>query len=833
MGGRIASAEVTIPAVPAPASRDAVVRLVERSLVGWERPEDVLKATSFARAATEAAAPPGPRELSALPAPGTSRQDPPVFRFDIPPGPLSGALRQFEKLTRISVRVSDELVRSLTSRGVQGLLTAEDALRQILADSSLSYRFTSVDTVVVEVRPVSEDVRVTATASLPAVSSPKLTTPLLDTPQTVVVVSRAVIEEQGATTLRDVLRNVPGITMQAGEGGGGLPGDTLTLRGFSATNDIFVDGVRDVAPYSRDAFNLEQVEVMKGPSSAFGGRGSTGGAINLATKSAALASIRQGTVGVGSAGYQRTTVDLNEPIGGTSTAVRLNAMWQDAGVPGRDVVNNRGWGVAPAVGIGLTGRTRVNLSSQHVSQDNVPDYGLPWGTSTDPDTGEVFPTGAFRAEPAVDQSNFYGLVDYDFEDIRSHVATARVDHDVQPGFTLRNVARYGETSRQSAITAPRPPNRQLQRRDMRNEVFANQASLSATFATGGVAHEVAAGVEAARELTATENSAQNTNQPQTRLRAPDPTDRPFDVMPPLAGNPLRTVTRTVGAYLFDTLNLTPEWQLTAGLRWDRSDVDFRQTTGATGAIVQLGRVDAMLSWRGGIVYKPRPNGSIYVGYGTSFIPAAEAGNTGAALSAAENAANNVNLEPERSRNVEAGTKWNVLGNRLAVTGAIFRTEKTNARTRDLNNEPFVLAGRQRVQGIELGLTGRVAGGWTAFAAYTFMDSAIVDTANAGRDLALTPEHSASFWLNGSLGRRLSAGAGAQYTDGVFRNTTTDLRVPGYWIANATAAYAINSHLTLRVNANNLTNTRYVDRVGGGHYIPGPGRSVQVTTSVEF
>jgi catecholate siderophore receptor len=354
----VASAALGAPAVLAadpareaplhsPPTREAILLRVARSIGPWERPEDVLSAAYLT--SNRVAGDFRSHRLSASPAPGL--QDPPLFRFDIPPGPLAVALRLFEQATNVTVRVSADLTRNLTSPGVRGLMTADQALGQILADSQLTHRFTGMGTAVVEVRPVSEAVRVTAADALPAVTSPKFTAPLLDTPQTVTVVPKAVMEAQGATTLRDVLRNVPGITMQAGEGGGGLPGDTLTIRGFSATSDIFVDGLREVGPYARDAFNLEQVEVVKGPSSALGGRGSTGGAVNVVTKLAGLEPIGQGTLGLGSSGYQRTTVDVNGRLRGLGegAAVRLNAMWQDVGVPGREVVNNKGWGLALAV----------------------------------------------------------------------------------------------------------------------------------------------------------------------------------------------------------------------------------------------------------------------------------------------------------------------------------------------------------------------------------------------------------------------------------------------------------------------------------------------------
>jgi catecholate siderophore receptor len=307
-------------------------------------------------------------------------------------------------------------------------------------------------------------------------------------------------------------------------------------------------------------------------------------------------------------------------------------------------------------------------------------------------------------------------------------------------------------------------------------------------------------------------------------------------MPAITGNPSEAVTATVGAYLFDTVALSEQVEVSGGLRWDRSAVDYTLTTLATGEQTALSRTDVMVNWQAGVVYKPQPNGSVYAGAGTSFIPAADMGNAGTALSASPTAANNINLVPERTRNVEVGTKWTAFDDRLAVNGAVFRTEKTNARTRSLSSEPFVLAGRQRVQGVEGGASGTVARGWTAFAALTLMDSEIVASANddeIGRDLTLAPKASASLWLTGPVTSRLTIGGGGQFMDGVFRNTTTDLTVPSYWLVNAMAAYEVNSHLTLRVNANNLTDERYADRVGGGHYIPGPRRSVQVTTDVGF
>ena len=746
-------------------------------------------------------------------------QEPPARRFDIAGGPLNGVLKAFEAATGIRVVGPPDIIAVMNSPGVTGLHTPEAALRAILAGTSLEPRFTGPNTVTLSVLNTRETVTVTGATKL---SSAKFTESVLNTPQTITVISNDVIEQQGATTLRDVLRNVPGITYQAGEGGGGLPGDTLTMRGFGASNDIFVDGMRDVGAFSRDAFNLEQVEVVKGPSSTFGGRGSVGGAINLVTKSPHPRPALGANVGAGTAAAKRGAIDVNRLLSSEKgAALRVNAMWSDGGVPGRDVVENRSWGVAPSLALGLGSDTRLTAAYQHVSQDNVPDYGLPWA--------------ALDASPAVDQSNFYGLRNYDFERISSDSGTLQFDRDLTSRVTLRNTTRYGETIRQHAITAPRPPNRQLQQRYMRNEGVGNFSTVRASF-DAGVGHELAGGFEVLRETTATYNSAQSSNQPPTNIDDPNPWERPLGPMPPNTGNPGATTLRTIGGYLFDTVSLGSRLLVTGGARWDHSDVDYTLTERATGAVTDLGRTDATASWRAGMVFKPTPAASVYVGAGSAFSPAVDARATGAALSSDPAAANNVALEPEKSRSYEAGLKWQLFGARLIANAAVFRTEKVNARTRNAANEPFVLAGRQRVDGVELGASGQVMPRWSLLASFAYMDSETVRSANPteqDRDLAFTPETTFSLWTGYDIGSRLRVGGGAQFMDAVFRNSTNTAAAPSYWLLQATADYDLSSHLTLRVLGHNLGDAKYVDRVGGGHYIPGPRRSAMLTIDVRY
>jgi catecholate siderophore receptor len=702
-------------------------------------------------------------------------------------------------------------------------------MAELLSGTGVNHTFTAPDRVMLDVRSMSEFVEVTGRAG--AISSPKYTEPLRDIPQTINVIPQTVMQEQGATTLRDVLRNVPGITFQAGEGG--VPaGDQLTIRGFSARTDMFIDGVRDFGGYSRDSFNLEQVEVAKGPSSAIAGRGSTGGSINQVSKAPHPGRAVSGTLGFGNADYRRGTLDMNQHVGSpdSGVALRLNAMWTDAGVPGRDVVKSERWGVAPSLALGLDKRTRATISHLHLAQDNIPEYGLPWvPVNTNPELAAYS-----NGQPPVDSSNFYGLRARDYEDTTTDVSTVQVDHTFSDRMTLRNVSRYGRNVRDSVITAPRfaavntstAINRQLQSRDMTDTIVANNTNTMARFASGSLLHAISAGLELSRETS--ENFARTgPAAPQADLFNPNPSD-------PYPGPITRSGARTKGAatsgavYAFDTVNLTPQLELTGGLRWERFDVDY-EAVAVNGVLTPFDRTDEMVSWRGAAVYKPAPNGSIFAGVSTSFNPSAE----GLALTAAT-----VSLEPEKTRNIEAGTKWDLLRNRISLSGSIFRTEKTNARTPGINpgDPPTVLAGQQQVSGVELGLSGRMTDEWLVIGGYAFMKSTI-EASNTAAELdnalALTPNHTFNLWTTYDLPWNISLGGGAQYMDAVFRNASNTASVPSYWLLNGLAAYEVNSHLTLRLNMQNLTDEVYVDRIAGGHFIPGPRRQVMLTTDVKF
>ncbi len=649
-----------------------------------------------------------------------------------------------------------------------------------------------------------------------------------DAPQSISIIPREVIEQQSASSLRDVLRNVSGISMAAGEGGGGPAGDNLTLRGFGARNDIFVDGIRDFASYSRDTFNVEQVEVVKGPSSAQTGRGSTGGYINMFSKQPELDSFVGGSVGVGAPFFFRSTLDAN--VGGNDlglgggTALRVNAVYQKSDTPGRDHVENKRIGVAPSLAVGLGTSTRAILSWMHLRQDNTPDYGIPFV----PNTNTVL-TEYLDAPAPVDFDNYYGLLARDYEKLRTDIVTFAVEHDFSDQVRIANTTRYGHATRDSIYSAPRFLNTtstliraQPQSRDTLDTVLLNQSNLFAGFFTGGIAHDVVAGVEVSREKSRNQPRTVTEGTP-TDLFDPDPSRPWVGTIVDTPGGPIRAQADTVAAYLFDTIKVSHALLFSGGVRYEHYKSEF-EPVGAP----KLGRTDKNLTWRGGVTVKPVRHLSLYAGAGTSVNPSIEN------MTQTTPTAAVVALKPERSRTYEAGAKYDGFGGKLLLTGAVFRTDKLNARTPGLPGEPAtVLEGKQRVRGAELGATGHITRAWSLIAAYTYLDTEVTESntpTEVGNHLGNVPAHSGSIWSTYKFANGIEVGGGARYVGSRFTNTTNNRKVGDYWAFDATAAMDIAKDVTLRLNGFNLTNKRYVDQVGGGHFIPGPSRSVLATLS---
>lgn len=745
-------------------------------------------------------------------------------RFDIPPGPLNTVLDAYRNVTGLQVLVTNDEIGNIPSPGVLGVHTPEQALKQLLAGTGVTYRFTGPDLVLLEVSGPATSVDVVGQA--PVISSPKYTEPLRDIPQTITVIPRSVIEEQGAITLRDVLRNVPGLTIAAGEGGAPA-GDNLTLRGFSARNDVFIDGVRDLSPQARDPFNLEQVEVVKGPASAYSGRGSTGGTINLVSKAPAINPLYGFTFNLGTDRTKRFTGDINTPLErlglGKRTSFRLAFLAHESEVAGRDVVENQRWGVAPSLAFGLGTLTRLTLSYFKLKQDNISDYGIPWVPATNR------ALAPFRDKPApVPRETFYGLKSRDFEKLGSDLATIKFERDFGDALTLRNQLRYGRSTRDSIATPPRfasddstAINREMRSWLTEDRILDNQTDLRASFSTGRVNHSLVTGIAITREDN--EREVRTAPNMLTTLLNPDPNDTfTGEITPgPIVGDVRGD---SLAAYAFDTVRLGQKFELNGGLRWDYFDVKGISTVGA-----EVSRIDRMLSWRAGALYKPRPQVSIYVAYGTSLNPSLE----GLSYQTASAA-----IEPEKTYTFEVGSKWDLLKDRLLVSLAGFRVTKTNARTPGLlpDDPPQVLDGRQRVYGTELGLTGSITRDWKVFAAYTYLDSEILRSntpTEVGKELINTPKNSVNFWTSYQLPLKVNVGGGARFVDGRYGNTINTRRVGSYWTVDATGSYPLTSHIDLRLNLYNLNDAYYFDRLGGGHLVPGASRSANVSLNLRF
>lgn len=768
--------------------------------------------------------------------------------FSIAPATIASIIEEFQRVTGLRVDLADPGLGMIQSPGVIGSMTPRQAMDRLLMGTSINAVFAG-GTVTLDVRGVTEFVAVRGEA--PAPSSPKYTGSLRDTPQTIVLIPQTVFQEQAATSLRDALRNTPGITLTAGEGGN-APGDNINIRGFSARNDVYIDGARDPGVASRDVFNTETVEVAKGPSSVTTGRGSTGGSVNLVTKTATLQDTAEVRLNVGNASQRRGTIDLNHRLG-DSLAFRINGMWQDSGVPGRDEITNKAWGFAPVLGIGLGRPTTFTLAYQRLKIDNLPDYGLP-GTLPD------LAVAAGKTVDDIDFSNFYGLLSRDSERTTSDVVTGTVEHRFSRGRSVRNLVRFGRNDLDRVVTSPRaalptnaatdpgynPAVPQIRRSDAKyqyrtDNTVTNQTDFSATFSTGALEHSAVTGLELARDKQPSVAAADlftYGRPPVTDLFSPDPTQV---YAPAIARTGARSeaLSYSVAAYAFDTVKVTDRVQVDLGLRWDHIDVVYT-TVSVAGVPAQFGRTDKATSGRTGIVFKPAPRGSIYGAYSTSFNPSFD-GSFGLTLAGA--GVNSAALPPERSHNLEVGTKWDVRSDLFATVG-VFRTNKTNAKTTDASGAT-VLAGAQQVTGVEFGLSGQVTERWGVFTGLSLMKGEIKESlvaAEVDKRLPYVPEKSFNLWSTYRLPLNVVVGGGAQYTGGYYFTNSNALatanaaaieRLTRYWLFNAMASVAVSRHVSIQVNATNLADERYVDRGYTGHFVPGPGRGVLISPVLKF
>jgi catecholate siderophore receptor len=657
----------------------------------------------------------------------------------------------------------------------------------------------------------------------------KLDATVQDTPQSVSVVNSQTLSAQADTRLEDALKNVPGITLNAGEGA--ARGDTVNLRGFSAFNDFFLDGIRDAAVYTRDSFDLDSVEVLKGPSAVLFGRGSTGGAINQVTKAPLLTTLDTLTTEFGSNNLYRATADLNQPFS-PSSALRLNLMGEGSRVAERDLVRNRHWGIAPALAFGIGGPDSLTLAYLHQQQNDIPDVGIP------------FVDGRPASIPPVPRDGFFGLAS-DRNTAVDDILTARYRHAFSDNVAIADTLRWADyrfsfdsdmPNFGKSVPGPGTPlaailvGRDAPASTGQQSNLDDQLDATTHFNTGFVSHALVAGIEVARQIShlGRYNNPFNSSNgwiAETPLLAPNP----YETAPaePLTSRQY-TSAPSAGMYVIDTLGLGSYVDLTGGFRYDYFDADYEQLTLTSGARLHLKDLDRLGSPRAALLVKPSARQTYYLSYGTSFDPSAEA------LTLTTKTAG---LGPVKAQSYEAGTKLTWLSGALQATAALFRTEVDNAQTNDPDNPTLtVLNGNERVNGLELGLTGHLSPQWDIVSGYTYLDGRTIKSgtaANMGKDMPNAAHNAFNLWTEYHLSSAWEIGGGGNWLGYRYADSAEAAYVPGYVVWNAMAAWRVTPALKLQLNAFNLFNKLYYDGLyytsaSENHAIPGPGRSVALT-----
>ena len=719
--------------------------------------------------------------------------------------------------------------------------------------------------------------------------SPKFTAPLLETPRSVTVLPQALIDETAATDLADALRLVPGITFGAGEGGN-PQGDRPFLRGFDAQGSLFVDGVRDVGAQSRETFDLQQIEVIRGADAVYSGRSNGGGSINLVSKAPLADTFARIGFDLGNADYRRATVDANTKIG-DAAALRVNLMGHDAGVAGRDEVHARRFGFAPSLTLGLDSPTSATIGFYHLGTEEMPDAGIPYHYSSN-----ALPAGVrvVRPDDGGDRNHFYGLLDRDFRSTQTDIGTLQLRHEFAGGLALRNTTRYGRSRQDYILTQPDDNQgdvadgevwRRANTRAGNATTAVNQTDLSGTFDLGGMRHAFDVGLELARETSSRDSyvvpnlsaavacGELGPGAPSywncTSLFHPDPRDpwlpgtydpgsgtfTPAPIVRANAAVDTRADTRAL--YAFDTIRLDPHWLLNLGARFDRFSTiaPITYCPGLPGAICPRGYTGTRVteqhrststdrSWQAGIVWKPVEQASVYLSWATAATPPGSFLGEGSDT----NPISSADLDPERTRNLELGVKWD-LARGLTLAADVFDSRKTDARQLDADGA-YANIGSTRVRGLELSASGRIGEHWSVFAGYAYMQGELVDGGFVngvlnpldGTRLANTPRHGLSLWSAWQVAPRVSIGAGAFHVSdvvGSFRVNTadgllTEYGVPSYWRFDAMASWQATPRLALRLNLQNLTDATYYTKAYPIHFaVEAPGRTAIASATFAF
>ncbi|ORL60158.1 TonB-dependent siderophore receptor [Pseudomonas putida] len=654
-------------------------------------------------------------------------------------------------------------------------------------------------------------------------SALKIDAPLRDIPQTVNVVPESVIKDQGAQSMEDVLKNVPGVGLSNGDG----QRDQVTIRGFNAIGDMYIDGVRDDALYFRDLSNIERVEVIKGPAAVLYGRGSSGGLINSVSKKPGFAPKHEVGMTLDTEGKRRTQFDTGwaDPQG--NQAYRLTGAFEDS-----DTFRDDGYidrkAIAPSAYFRLSDDLELNLGATYLYDKRLIDFGIP----------------ALGNRPVdVDRDKRFGSGDADQDYARSEVFsfTASLDYRINDDFTLTNTSRYyhydldrnntlADSSPTRFVTAPNGELLvKLNRGNVARDEYGvfNQTELKQQAQLAGMQHNLLYGVEVGYQ-----DKYQRVFNQNNVAQVPVYRDALVPV-PEHAANLSSKGTnyqQTAGFYVQDLIELNDQWKALLGVRYDIFGQEYDDIRAAD---VDLDRTDKTWSPRVGLVYQPDQIQSYYVSVSRSYQPSGEmfAVNAG-----------NADLEPEKTTNYELGAKWDLLDSKLSVTAAIFRLERTNMRTPDpVTPGLTILAGEQRTDGFEATISGQLSDKWQVYAGYAFLDAEIVKSnaktngvSNEGQTPTLTPRNSANLWLVRTLTPQWRVAAGANYVDERYTALDNQVVMPGYTTFDAALLYS-EQHWDMALRLKNAFDRDYYASAHGSVDLitPGAPRTLEASVAYRF
>jgi catecholate siderophore receptor len=669
--------------------------------------------------------------------------------------------------------------------------------------------------------PTSQEVGPVVVVGQRRLDVPLLTQPVAQTPQSIDVIPAQVMQLDGLSDLRDVLRLDPSVSAHADEDSG--QGTNVQIRGFSARFDIYRDGQLDLGQYYRDPFDLDSVEVLTGPSSVLFGRGSTGGAIDDVSKAPLSDPLQAGVLSAGTDGLARFTADINAPLSAIA-AVRLNAMAYASGIAGRDLVDSRRLGISPSFSIGMGGPTELTVGFMHQSQWGRPDYGVPW----------IDFAGSPVSHPApVPWHDYYGFKD-DYSHVNADIATASLRHDFGDGWVLSDQLRIAGYGRGYRITEPtingvEAPGtllssitvaRTVRGGSSREGIVEDQADLTGSFQTWGLKHSLAVSAQIGQQ-TSDPTVLGFSGVPGTNLIAPDETmlfsgtSKPKSIV--------RFTADTAAASLGDSISIGTRWEVDGSVRIDRFAANYQN---AVPTPIALQHTDVQPSYRAALLYALTPDAHAYVMWGTSFDPSAES----LSLSAST-----ADLAPERNQTIETGLKWTPVP-ALLLSGALFRTIQFNSREPSpVDPTLTILAGTARSEGLELLAQGRVTQRWLVLAGYTYLDAKIIASPNNDVDQPLqdAPRNNLRLFSAYDLTSNLTIGGGLDYSSSRVPASVPDSNgfrqeAPGYTTLSALIRYRLTPHLSLQINADNLLNAHYYDGLDDNHVNVGAGRSVHFT-----